>query len=116
MRVVRRGDIDGVDIRIGVEVLNRFVHLLDAIQLGKSLGLGQRAVGNARKLAAGQSEGLGHLVGDNAAPDHSPAKLRSRKNVVGERLILDRGKRRFSGCRGVEWNLFRICHYVPPAS
>ena len=116
MRVVRRGDIDGVDIRIGVEVLNRFVHLLDAILLGKSLGLGQRAVGDARKLAAGQSEGLGHLVGDNAATDHSPAKLRSRKNVVGERLILDRSERCFSGCRGVEWNLFRICHYVPPAS
>ena len=110
MRVVRRGDIDGVDIRIGVEVLNRFVHLLDAILLGKSLGLGQRAVGNARKLAAGQSERLGHLVGNNAATDHSPAKLRNRKNVARERLAPDQGKRCFCGCRRVEWNLLGICH------
>ena len=110
MRVVWRCDIDGVDIRIGVEVLDRFVHLLDAIPLGKSLGLGQRAVGDARKLAAGQSEGLGHLVGDNAATDHSPAKLRSRKNVARERLVLNRSERCFSGCRGVEWNQFGICH------
>ena len=40
MRVVRRGDIDGVDIRIGVEVLDRLIDLLDAILLGKSLSLG----------------------------------------------------------------------------
>ena len=110
MRVVRRGDIDGVDVRIGVEVLNRLVHLFDAILLGKSLGLGQRTVGDTRELATGQSEGLGHLVGDNAAPDHGPAELGGRKDIIGERLILDRGKRRLCGCRGVEWNLLGICH------
>ena len=110
MRVVRRCDIDGVDVRIGVEVLNSVIDLLDAILLCKSLSLGQRAVGDTRKLAAGKGERLGHLVGDNAATDHSPAKLRSRKNVIGERLILDRGKRCFCGCRRVEWNLLGICH------
>ena len=114
--VMRRGDIDDIDVRIGVEVLVRLVHLLDAILLGKSLGIGQRTVGDTRELAAGQSEGLGHLVSDNAATDHSPAELGSRKNVVGERLILDRGKRRLSGCFGVERSLFGICHYVPPVS
>ena len=113
---MRRGDIDGVDIRIGIEVLNRFIDLLDAILLSKSLGLGQRAVGDARKLAAGQREGLGHLVGNNAATDHSPAKLGCRKDVVRERLILDRGKRRLCGCLGVERSLFGICHHVPPES
>ena len=116
MRVVRRGDIDGVDVRIGVEVLNRLVHLLDAILLGKRLGLGQRTVGDTRELAAGQSEGLGHLVGDNAATDHGPAELRGRKDIIGERLILDRGKRRLCGCLGVERSLFVICHHVPPES
>ena len=110
MRVVRRGDIDGIDVWIGVEVLNRLVHLLDAILLGKSLGLGQRTVGDTRELAAGQSEGLGHLVGDNAAPDHGPAELGGRKDIIGERLILDRGKRRLCGCLGVERSLFGICH------
>ena len=114
MRVVRRGDIDRVDVRIGIEVLGRFIDLLDAILLGKSLSLGQRAVGDARKLAAGKSERLGHLVGDNTATDHGPAELGGRKNIVGERLILDRGKRRLSGCFGVERSLFGICHYVPP--
>ena len=116
MRVVRRGDIDGVDVRIGVEVLDRLVHLLDAILLGKSLGFGKRTVGDTRELAAGQREGLGHLVGDNTAPDHCPAKLGSRKDVVWERLILDRGKRRLCGCLGVERSLFGICHDVPPES
>ena len=116
MRVMRRGDINGVDVGIGVEVLNRLVHLLDAILLGKSLSLGERTVGDARKLAAGKGERLGHLVGDNAAPDHSPTKLGSRKDVVRERLILDRGKRRLSGCFGVERSLFGICHHVPPES
>ena len=114
MRVVRRGDIDCVNVRIGVEVFDRFIDPLNAILLCKSLSLGQSAVGNARKLAAGKSERLGHLVGDNAAPDHSPTKLGSRKNIVGERLILDRGKRRLCGCLGVERSLFGICHYVPP--
>ena len=109
MRVVRRGDIDGVDVRIGVEVLDRLVHLLDAILLGKSLGFGKRTVGDTRELAAGQREGLGHLVGDNTAPDHCPTKLGSRKDVVWERLILDRGKRRLCGCLGVERSLFGIC-------
>lgn len=110
MRVVRRGDIDGVDARIGVEVLNRFIDLLDAILLGKSLSLGQRTVGDARKLAAGKSERLGHLVGDNAAPDHSPTKLGSRKDIIGEWLVLDRSERCFCGCRGVEWSLLGIYH------
>ena len=114
--VVRRGDIDCVNVRIGVEVLDRFIDLLNAILLCKSLSLGQSAVGNARKLAAGKSERLGHLVGDNAAPDHSPTKLGSRKNIVGERLILDRGECRLSGCFGVERSLFGICHDVPPKS
>ena len=116
MSVVRRGDIDRVDVRIGVKVLHRVVHLLDAILLGKGLSLGQRAVGNARELTAGKGEGLGHLVSDNAAPDHGPAKLGSRKDVVWERLILDRGKRRLRGCLGVERSLFGICHDVPPES
>ena len=110
MRVVRRGDIDGVDARIGVEVLNRFIDLLDAILLSKSLSLGQRTVGDARKLAAGKSERLGHLVGDNAAPDHSPTKLGGRKDIIGERLVLDRSERCLCGCRSVERNLFGICH------
>ena len=109
MRVVRRGDIDCVNVRIGVEVLDRVIDLLDAILLGKSLSLGQRAVGNTRKLAAGKGERLGHLVGDNTATDHGPAELGGRKNVVGERLILDRGKRRLCGCLGVERSLFGIC-------
>ena len=113
---MRRGDIDRVNVRIGVEVLDRFIDLLNAILLCKSLSLGQSAVGNARKLAAGKSERLGHLVGDNAAPDHSPTKLGSRKNIVGERLILDRGECRLSGCFGVERSLFGICHDVPPKS
>ena len=73
MSVVRRGDIDCVNVRIGVEILDRFIDLLDAILLGKSLSLGQRAVGNARELAAGKGERLSHLVGDNTATDHSPA-------------------------------------------
>ena len=86
MGVVRGGDVDGVDVRIGIEVLNRFIDLLDAILLSKSLGLGQRAVGDARKLAAGQREGLGHLVGNNAATDHSPTELGSRKMSLGNGL------------------------------
>ena len=110
MRVVRRGDIDCVNVRIGVEVLDRFIDLLDAILLSKSLSLGQRAVGDARKLATGKSERLGHLVGDNAAPDHSPTKLGSRKDIIGERLALDRSKRCLCGCRGVKWSLPGICH------
>ena len=114
MRVMRGGDIDCVNVRIGVEVLDRFINLLNAILLCKSLSLGQRAVGDARKLATGKSERLGHLVGDNTATDHSPAELGGRKNIVGERLILDRSKRRLSGCFGVERSLFGICHYVPP--
>ena len=110
MRVVRRGDIDGVDVRIGVEVLDRFIDLLDAILLSKSLSLGQRAVGDTRKLAAGKSERLGHLVGNNAATDHSPTELGSRKDVLGERLVLDRSECCFGGYRGVEWNLLGIYH------
>ena len=39
MRVVRRGDIDRIDVRIGIEVLDRVIDLLDAILLGKSLSL-----------------------------------------------------------------------------
>ena len=116
MRVVRRGDIDCVNVRIGIEVLDRFIDLLNAILLCKSLSLGQCAVGNARKLAAGKSERLGHLVGDNTATDHCPAELGGRKNIVGESLVLDRGKCRLSGCFGVERSLFGICHDVPPKS
>ena len=116
MSVVRGSDVDGVDVRIGVEVLNRVVDLLDAILIGKSLSLGQRAVGNARKLAAGKSKGLSHLVGDNAATDHGPTELGSRKNIVGERLVLDRSERCFGGCRGVERSLLGIYHHVPPVS
>lgn len=116
MGVVRGGDVDGVDIRIGVEILNRVIDLLDAVLVGKSLSLGERAVGNARKLAAGQGKGLSHLVGNNAATDHSPTELGSRKDVVRERLVLDRSKCCFGGCRGVEWSLLGICHYVSPVS
>ena len=116
MRVVRRGDIDCVNVRIGVEVLDRFIDLLDAILLSKNLSLGQRAVGDACKLATGKSERLGHLVGDNAAPDHSPTKLGSRKDIIGDWLVLDRSERCFCGCFGVERSLFGICHYVPPES
>ena len=39
MRVMRSGDIDRVDVRVGIEVLGRFIDLLDAILLGKSLSL-----------------------------------------------------------------------------
>ena len=39
MRVVRRGDIDRVNVRIGIEVLDRVIDLFDAILLGKSLSL-----------------------------------------------------------------------------
>ena len=39
MRVMWRGDIDCVDVRIGIEVLDRVIDLLDAILLGKSLSL-----------------------------------------------------------------------------
>ena len=39
MSVVRRGDIDCVNVRIGIEVLDRVIDLLDAILLGKSLSL-----------------------------------------------------------------------------
>ena len=116
MSVVRGSDVDGVDARIGVEVLNRVVDLLDAILLGKSLSLGRRTVGDARKLATGKSKGLSHLVGDNAATDDGPMELGSRKNIVGERLVLDRSERCFGGCRGVERSLLGICHYVPPVS
>ena len=116
MGVVRGGDVDGVDVRIGVEILNRVIDLLDAVLVGKSLSLGERAVGNARKLAAGQGKGLSHLVGNNAATDHSPTELGSRKDVVRERLVLDRSKCCFGGCRGVEWSLLGICHYVSPVS
>ena len=116
MRVVRRGDIDCVNVRIGVEILDRAIDLLNAILLCKSLSLGQRAVGNARELSAGKGERLSHLVGDNATPNYSPTKLGSRKDVVWERLILDRGKRRLCGCLGVERSLFGICHDVPPES
>ena len=116
MRVMRSGDIDCVNVRIGIEVLDRFIDLLDAILLSKSLSLGQRAVGDARKLATGKSERPGHLVGDNAAPDHSPTKLGGRKDIIGEWLVLDRSERCFCGCRGVEWSLLGICHYVSPVS
>ena len=116
MGVVRGGDVDGVDVRIGVEILNRVIDLLDAVLVGKSLSLGERAVGNARKLAAGQGKGLSHLVGNNAAPDHSPTKLGSRKDIIGEWLTLDRSERCLCGCRGVEWSLLGICHYVSPVS
>ena len=116
MRVVRRGDIDGVDVRIGVEVVDGVVYLLDTILLGKSLSLGHRAVGNARELAAGKGEGLSHLVGDNAAADHGPTELGSRKEVVRERLVLNRSERCLSGCRSIERSLFGICHHVPPVS
>ena len=57
---------------------------------------------NARELSAGKGERLSHLVGDNATPNYSPTKLGSRKDVVWERLILDRGKRRLCGCRRAE--------------
>ena len=39
MRVMRGGDIDRVDVRIGIEVLDRVIDLFDAILLGKSLSL-----------------------------------------------------------------------------
>ena len=81
-----------------------------ANQMAQSLALA------GRKLAAGQREGLGHLVGNNAATDHSPTELGSRKDVVRERLVLDRSKCCFGGCRGVEWSLLGICHYVSPVS
>ena len=110
VRVVRSGDIDGIDVRIGVEVLDRVVHLLDAILLGKSLRLGQCAVCNACEFTVGEGERLGHLVGNNAAADHCPAELGRRKDVVGERLVLNRSKRCLCGCRGVERGLFGICH------
>ena len=110
MRVMRGGDIDRVDVRIGIEVLDRVIDLLDAILLGKSLSLGQRAVGDARKLAAGKSERLGHLVGDNAASDHRPTKLGGRKDIIGKWLFLDRSERCLCGCRSVEWSLLGICH------
>ena len=116
MSVVRGGDVDGVDARIGVKVLDRVINLLNAILLSKSLSLGQRSVGNARELAAGKGERLSHLVGDNTATDHSPTKLGGRKDIVGERLVLDRSERCFGGCRRVERSLLGICHYVPPVS
>ena len=110
MRVVRRGDIDGIDVRIGIEIIERVVHLLNAILLGKRLGLGKGTVGNASELAAGKGEGLSHLVGDNAAADHSPTEFGGRKNVVRERLVLNRSERCLCGCRGIERSLFGICH------
>lgn len=75
-----------------------------ANQMAQSLALA------GRKLAAGQREGLGHLVGDNATTDHSPTKLGCRKDVIGEWLTLDRSERCLCGCRGVEWSLLGICH------
>ena len=99
MRVMRRGYIDRVDIRVGVEVLKGAIDLLDPIRIGKCLGLGARAIGNARKLAACKRHRLRHLVGDHAAPDHRPTEFRGGKDVGGKALVRHRIECGI-GCRG----------------
>ena len=56
VRVVRRGDVDRVDVGVGIEVLEGVVDLGDAPALGEGLGLLAVAVGHAHELAAGQGE------------------------------------------------------------
>ena len=102
VRVVRRGDVDRVDVGGGIEVLEGVVDLGDAPALGEGLGLLAVVVGHAHELAAGQGERLGHLVGDNAAADDGPAQLGGSEDVRGERLVLRRGEGLLRGGCGIE--------------
>ncbi len=101
VRVVRRGDVDGVDRGVGEHLVEVLVDTLHAVALGERLGLGLGAVIDASERAAGEGERLRHLVGDHAAADDAPPELRGRKDVGGELLASDRSERGVGGLGGV---------------
>ena len=47
--VVRGGDVDGVDVRVGAQLLERTIDARDAMSDGEGLGLGEGPVLNAGK-------------------------------------------------------------------
>ena len=109
--VVRRGDVDGVHVWVGIELLGGLVDALDAPALGKRHGLGVRAVLHGHELAAGERKRLRHLVGDAAAADDGPAQLRGLEEVAGEGLALDGREGRLCRRGGVDGTgVGVVCH------
>jgi len=74
VRVVRCGEIDGVDVRARDEVVDGVIDPAHAILLGKGVGLVPRAICHAVDGASLERQRLRHLVGDDATTDDTPAK------------------------------------------
>ena len=73
--VVRRGDVDGIDVRVGEQVVDLVVDLGNPIPRREGNGLVMGPVGDARKRPALLGERRGHLVRNDAAAENPPAKL-----------------------------------------
>ena len=100
--VVRGGDVDGVDVRVGAKLLERAVDSRDAMGGGEGLGLGKGAILHAGEGAPSERERLRHLVGDHATTDDGPAQLRGSKDVGRELLALRGGEGGLRSGFGVE--------------
>ncbi len=100
--VVRRRDVDGVDLGVRAELLERVVDALDAMGGREGVGLGARAVLDAVDRAAREREGLRHLVRDDAAAHDGPFELGRIEDVRRERLVFDRGEGGLCGGGGIK--------------
>ena len=110
MGVMGCGDINRFDFGIGIKLLHRIVDLRDPVCLSKRLGLGFSTVSDACYGTTGKLQRLGHLIGDNATADNSPAQFGSRENVAWKRFALNGCECRFCGSRRIEGSLLGICH------
>ena len=72
VRVVRRGDIDDVDIRIVKYILHPLIHLRNAIPRGKLLRLALCAVADGIQPASKRLHGARKFVADHAAAKCRP--------------------------------------------
>ena len=75
MGVVRRGDINHVDVGVGKNLVNSVVNFGDVVLFGEGDGFVVRAIGDGVKRPALLAESLSRLVCYDAHAEHRPIKI-----------------------------------------
>ena len=79
VHVMRRCKVEHINVRSGDKVVNGVIYPCHTMFVRKRHCLLMGAVGYAVNVATFRRKRLGHLIGNNAAADNTPAQLRSCK-------------------------------------
>ena len=73
--IVRAGDVNDVDIVVREHLVDRRVHLPNAILFGKSNSFGVRAVADRVEGLSHLLQPCGHFIGDHAGSENCPVHI-----------------------------------------